>query len=87
MYKSVIQCPPLNWIMNNLVESAAYCKALPDLSYLQTLKVKKKRRFFNHSIIVITFMSAQSDPIKWRTLCYVSLNYFLDQSINGEVLG
>ena len=48
------------------MESAAYCN--------QTLLVPydKNVGLLNHSVIVITFMLAQSDPIKRRTLY---LNY------------
>jgi hypothetical protein len=50
-------------IGSRIIESAAYCNQIIGIPLAH-----KKCRFFNHSVIVITFILAQSNPIKRRTL-------------------
>ncbi len=54
-------------IRSLIIESAAYCNQIL-LIPLCTYIVHKKVGKLNHSVIVITFKLAQSDPIKRRTL-------------------
>ncbi len=55
---------------SRLIESAAYCNQI----WLAQLYIKSAQNtsisLLNHSVIVIAYVSAQSDPIKRRTLYF-----------------
>jgi hypothetical protein len=62
-YKSY---PAHRLIRSRIIESAAYCNQILQV-LLQLNWAQKNVDYLNHSVIVITFMLAQSNPVKqWR---------------------
>ena len=63
MVKLQVQCPPLNWIIDKKNQPLIVIR-----QYWSHYTQKQNVGLLNHLVIVITFMMAQSDLFKRRTL-------------------